>query len=67
MKVLERFTVTNDIFELICCACINISAYIYYDDYTDSVLSNYSGRFSNDDLRKCRNIVLKNIGFMILP
>nr|QBK93763.1 MAG: putative serine/threonine protein kinase [Pithovirus LCPAC406] len=67
MKVSERFTVTNNIFELICSACINISAHIYYDDYTDSVLSNYSGEFNEDELRECRNIILKNIKFRVLP
>nr|QBK92666.1 MAG: putative serine/threonine protein kinase [Pithovirus LCPAC401] len=67
MKVSERFIVTNNIFELICSTCINISAYIYYDDYTDKVLSDYSEQFSEDDLRDCRNIVLENIKFNVLP
>ncbi len=67
MKVSKRIDITNKTLELICSACINISAHLYYNNSSTLRLCHYSGQFTEDDLKKCRNIVLEKVGFRILP
>nr|QBK93114.1 MAG: putative serine/threonine protein kinase [Pithovirus LCPAC403] len=66
-KLSTKFTIIDKYFEVACCACINISAHLYYDCSTIALLVNYCDNFDCDRLIECRNIFLNSIGFNILP